>query len=226
MVQTTARIRKGSSRFEIIVDMEAALEFKKSGKGSAIDFLKIEKIFDDANKGNLASKGELENAFGTADPYEVAQEIVKSGEILVNEEHRSAEQEQKIKQIVDAIARNAIDPRTGNPHTPDRIKSAINEARVQIKNVPIDQQIPEIIDAIQKILPIKIQTKRVKVIIPAVHTGRAYGIVNAYKEKEDWKDDGSLEVTVSVPAGMIMDFYDKLNGITHGAAITEEIREE
>jgi hypothetical protein len=34
-----------------------------------------------------------------------------------------------------------------------------------------------------------------------------------------------LEVVVSVPAGMIMDFYDKLNGVTHGAAITEEIRE-
>ncbi len=225
MTQTTARIKKGNAHFEILVNMEVALNFRKTGKGSAIDFLETDRVFDDANKGNVSSKGQLENAFGTSDPYEIAEEIVKRGEILVNEEHRSAEQEQKVKQVVEAISRNAIDPRTGNPHTPERIKSAINEARIQIKNIPVDQQIPEIIDKIQKILPIKIQTKRVKVIIPAIHTGRAYGVVNLYKEKEDWKDDGSLEVVVSVPAGMIMEFYDNLNGVTHGAAITEEIKE-
>jgi ribosome maturation protein Sdo1 len=38
-------------------------------------------------------------------------------------------------------------------------------------------------------------------------------------------NDGSLEVIVEVPSGMIMDFYDKLNGVTHGSAITEEIKE-
>lgn len=225
MTQTTARIKKGNAHFEILVNMEVALEFKKTGKGSAIDFLEIDRIFDDVKKGNVPSKGELENAFGTSDPYQIAEEIVKHGEVLVNEEHRSAEQEQKIKQIVEAISKNAVDPRTGNPHTPERIKSAITEAKVQIKNVPIDQQIPEIVAKIQTILPIKIQTKKVKVIIPAIHTGRAYGVVNTYKEKEEWKNDGSLEVIVSVPAGMIMDFYDKLNGVTRGAAITEEIKE-
>jgi translation elongation factor EF-4 len=30
---------------------------------------------------------------------------------------------------------------------------------------------------------------------------------------------------VSVPAGIIIDFYDKLNSATHGAAVTEEIKE-
>ena len=38
-------------------------------------------------------------------------------------------------------------------------------------------------------------------------------------------NDGSLEVVVSVPAGMVMDFYDKLNSATHGATVTEEIKE-
>ena len=49
---------------------------------------------------------------------------------------------------------------------------------------------------------------------------------NKIKENEKWLDNGDLEVTVKVPAGMIMDFYDKLNSVTHGGAITEEIREE
>ena len=52
-----------------------------------------------------------------------------------------------------------------------------------------------------------------------------YGLVAQYKEKENWLNDGSLEVIVNVPAGIVIDFYDKLNSITHGSALTEEIKE-
>jgi len=44
-------------------------------------------------------------------------------------------------------------------------------------------------------------------------------------ESESWLNDGSLEVIVKVPAGLVIDFYEKLNGVTHGSALTEEIRE-
>ena len=59
-----------------------------------------------------------------------------------------------------------------------------------------------------------------------MHTGKAYGVIAQYKEEEKWKDDGNLEVVVKVPSGMIMDFYDKLNSITHGSALTEELSSE
>ena len=62
-------------------------------------------------------------------------------------------------------------------------------------------------------------------VIPAIHTGQVYGIVNPFKENEKWLDNGDLEVVVNVPAGIIMDFYDKLNNVTHGSAVTEEIKE-
>jgi len=39
-------------------------------------------------------------------------------------------------------------------------------------------------------------------------------------------NDGSLEMIVNVPSGLIMDFYDRLNSVTHGSAITEDVREE
>ena len=73
---------------------------------------------------------------------------------------------------------------------------------------------------------IKISTKKVKITIPAEHTGKAYGVINQYKENENWLDDGSLEVFVDVPSGAIMNFYDKLNNVTHGSALTEEIKKE
>ncbi|MFH1607681.1 MAG: SBDS family ribosome assembly factor, partial [archaeon] len=92
-------------------------------------------------------------------------------------------------------------------------------------NAPIENQIKEIISEVGKIIPIKIETKKVKITVPAIHTGKVYGVINQYKENEKWLDNGDLEIVVSVPSGMIMDFYDKLNNVTHGSAITEEIRE-
>jgi ribosome maturation protein SDO1 len=225
MTQTTARIKKAGNHFEIMVDLEKALKYKK-GESSSQDFLEIDRIFSDSKKGMKASEDDLKESFGTDDVYEIAGRIIKEGEILTTQEYRDAEQEKKFKQIVDFLSRNAIDPRTGNPHTPERIKSAIESSHVNIKNVPIEKQINEIIGTISTVLPIKIETKRIKINIPAVSTGRAYGIINEYKEKENWLSNGDLEVVIKIPAGIVPDFYDKLNSITHGSAITEEIKEK
>lgn len=224
MTQTTARIKKAGKNFEIIVDMEKALAFKK-GQGS-VDFLEIDKIFSDSKKGEVSSSSDLKEAFKTENINDIAEEIVKKGEVLVSQEQRSEEHEKNVRKVVDFLATNSINPQTKNPHTPERIKSAIEEAHINIKNVPIENQIQEIIEQLSKVIPIKFETKKVKVIIPAVYTGKAYGAINQYKEEENWLDDGTLEVIAKIPSGIIMDFYDKLNSITHGSAVTEEMKEE
>jgi ribosome maturation protein SDO1 len=223
MSQTIAKIRRGSSHFEVLVDMDEALKFKK-GESDYLS-LEIDKVFIDSGRGDLASNAELETAFGTSNPLEVGKIIVKQGEVLVNQEHRDEEREKKVKQVVEFLTKNAIDPKTGNPHTSERIKNALEQAHVNIKNVPIENQIQEIIEKISKEIPIKLETKRVRITIPAIQTGKVYGLVTQYREKEEWLNDGSLEVVVKIPAGLVMDFYDKLNSMTHGSAITEEIKE-
>ncbi len=223
MTQTIARIKQAGKHFEIMVDMEKALAFKK-GEGSG-DFLEIDKIFSDSKKGEVSSSSDLKEAFGTEDVTEITEKIVKNGEVLVSQEQRSEEHEKNIKQVVDFLATNSINSQTGNPHTPERIKSAIEEAHINIKNAPVENQIQEIIEQISKVIPIRLETKKVKIIIPAIYTGKAYGAINQYKEKENWLNDGSLEIIAKVPAGIIMDFYDKLNSVTHGSAVTEEVKE-
>lgn len=220
---TIARIRKGSTHFEIVVNMEDALKVKKG----VSDYLIIEgdNVFTDLKKGNRASVAELENAFGTSDINEIGKIIVKNGDVLVDQEHRSEEQEKKIKQVVDFLARNAINPQTGNPFTPERLKTSLQEAHVQIKNIPVENQIKDIVDSLSSIMPIKLEIRRIKVTIPAIQTGRAYGVISQYKERENWLNDGSLEVVVGVPAGLLMDFYDDLNSVTQGSALTEELKD-
>lgn len=222
MTQTLARLKRSGKNFELMVDMENALQFRKG----ETDFLDVgDTIFTDVKKGERASNQDLENAFNTTDSLEIAKKIVKDGEVQTTQEHRDEEQEKRFKQVVDFLARNAIDPTTGNPHTAERIKNAINQSHINIKNTNVENQIKEILDKISSIIPIKLDTKKVKVTVPAVHTGKAYGVVTQYKEHENWLSNGDLEVIVAVPAGIIMDFFDKLNNVTHGSALTEEIKE-
>lgn len=220
---TIARINKGKAHFEIIVSMEDALKVK-DGKS---DYLIVEgdTVFTNVKKGDRASNAELETAFGTNDITQIGIEICQKGDILVDQAHRSQEQEQKIKQIVDFLATNAIDPQSGRPISPERIKAALNDAHVHIKNVPVENQIQDVLAAISSIMPIKIETRKVKVTIPAIQTGKAYGVITQYKERENWLADGSLEAVLNVPAGILIDFYEKLNSVTHGSALTEELKE-
>ena len=225
MTQTLAKIKQIGKNFEIMVDLEKALMFKKN-ESSSTDFLEIDKIFHDSKKGFVASTSDLKQAFGTDDVYEVSGKIVKNGEVLLTQEHRDEKKEAKFKQVVDFLVNNASDPQTGSAISGQKIEMALEEAHVNVKNIPIENQIKEIVSKISEIIPIKIETKKIKITIPATHTGKVYGLINQYKEKENWLSDGSLETTVNIPSGIIMDFYDKLNSMTHGSALTEEIKED
>ena len=149
MTQTIARLKQGGKHFEIIVDLDKALGFKK-GTNQSADFLETDRIFIDSKKGMAASGNDLNEAFGTQDTNSIAEKIVKSGEVLVNQEHRDEEKEKKFNQVVDFLARNSFDPQTKRPHTPERIKSALEESHVNIKNVPIESQINDIVIELNK----------------------------------------------------------------------------
>jgi len=223
MTQTIARLKKGPNHFEVLIDLETAIKFKKGES----DFfsLEIDKVFSNAKRGETSPQDVLEVSFGTNDPLEIGKIIVKKGEVLVDQEHRDEEKEKKIKQVIDFLARNSIDPQTGNPHSSERLKNALEQAHINIKNVPVENQITHILEQLNTIIPIKVETKKIKITIPAIHTGKVYGLITQYKEKENWLNDGSLEVILSIPAGIIIDFYDKLNSMTSGSAISEEVKE-
>jgi len=224
MTQTTARIKQGGKHFEIIVNLEKALRFKKES-GSDVDFLEADTIFTDSKKGFVASNKDLEEAFKTNDVNFITKKIVKNGEVLLNQEYRNEKRDNKVKQVIEFLSKNAVDPKTGTPHTSERIKNALDQAQINIKNDSVESQIGEIIDKLRSVLPVKLETKRIKITTPSIYTGKVYGVISQYKENEKWLDNGDLEMVVSVPSGLVMGFYDKLNSVTHGSAVTEEIKE-
>jgi len=225
MGDTVARLRSGSKIFETMVDLDAAMKLRKGEEVVISEIIRDNLIWTDLKKGMKAGEDDLKKAFGTTEFEKVVEKIVKKGEIEVTQEHRDAETEKRRKQVVDFLVRNAIDSRTNNPFTPDMIDSALNQSGVKIENQPVERQLSKIIESLIRIIPIKIETKKILIKIPAEHTGKVYGIIQEYKEKENWANDGSLEVVLNIPVGLQSDFYDKLNSVTHGSAVTQEIKE-
>lgn len=224
MPNVEARIRIKEKHYEILVDLDEALKIQK-GEGDVTSALQSNQIFYDLKKGTVASESDLKQAFKTSDIYKVAKQIIQKGEVTKTQEFRDEKREEKRKQVVSLILRNAVDQH-GNPYTEDRIKSAIDEVHFNFDSRPPEQQMTELLSKLKEIIPIKVEVKRIKLIIPAQFTGQVYGIIQDYKESEEWLSNGNLEVIISIPAGLSIDFFDKINSITHGAIQSKELKSE
>lgn len=229
MVDIVARLKLKGKTFEIMVDCDSAEALKKQKNVSASsirDVLATDIIFSDFKKGLKFSTDELKEAFGTEDTCEIGARILEDGELLLPMEYREKKREAKFKQIVDFLVKNCLDPRTSAPYTAERISSAMKQAGAKIdENHSADEQALLIVKDLAKIMPIKIETKKIKLIIPPEHVGKIYSLLRAFtREKEEWLSNGSLSCIINLPAGMQIEFYDKLNAVTHGSALTEEIK--
>lgn len=222
MAQTIARIKRNGKNYEILVDLDEALKIKK-GTGNILNAVITDSVFHNLKSGEHASSDDLKKIFDTDIFEKVCEKIIKNGEIVLPSEYIKKEHEQKYKQIVDFIVKNAVD-KNSRPYTPDRIIRVLEESHVNIQNKPIEMQISGIIEQINKIIPIKIEMKRIKITVPSQYTGKAYGIIHPFIEKEEWIANGDLEADIKIGAGLLLDFYDKLNSVTHGSSLAEEMK--
>ncbi|MAG50113.1 ribosome assembly factor SBDS [archaeon] len=223
-----ARLKIGKDIFEILVDCDLAMEFRK-GKSIGLDkILATDEVYKDVKKGQHASEHELKKIFGTDDPREVAIKIIKEGELQLTTTYKNKLRDEKKKQIIDLIHRNAIDAKTGNPHPSERIENAMDEARVNIDELkPAEDQIQAILKEISAIIPIKFESRRIEIIIPAQYAGGSFHILKQYGKvfKEEWQNNGALKVVIEIPAGLQEEFFSKLNNMTHGEIETKVLNE-
>ncbi len=215
----TAKLKTHGQNFEILIDSDKAIAFKSGNITDVKEVLAVEKIFTDAKKGMETSPNALKQCFGTEDVEEVAAEIIKKGDFSLTAEYKQNLREEKRKQIIDLIHRNAVDPKTHLPHPPQRIELAMEQVKVHIDEFEDTQkQMNEIVNKLRPILPIKFEIKEVAVKIPAEFASKSYNVLNSFgkKTKEEWLNDGSLAVIIEMPGGLEEDFYEKINSICHG----------
>jgi ribosome maturation protein SDO1 len=216
---TIARLTKDNEHFEILVKPEKALDYRMEKSSRITEVLAAEIIFADANKGTKVSEETMRKAFGTTDPLKIADEILKKGALQLTTEQRRKMVEDKRKQIVDFISRQAVDPKTNLPHPPLRIENAMAQIRYTIDaHKPVEEQAREIVKLLRPILPLKIEQISVAVRVPAEYSARAYGSLKNFGEikQEEWRADGSWYGIIEMPAGAYASFLNKLGDITKG----------
>ena len=216
---TTARISIAGEPFEILVKPDAALNFKLGRTTNSTNILVIETIFTDAKKGLRPSENKLKDAFGTDDASTIAETILKRGELQLTTEQRRRLIEEKRKQIIAFISRNCLDPRTGFPHPPLRIEQAMKQINLAIDPFKRgEEQAKDVLEELRPILPLKMERLRIAIKIPPEHAPRMLGIVRDFGSlsNEEWQQDGSWIAVVEIPAGLHLNFLERMRNVTKG----------
>lgn len=224
-----ARLKKGGDIFEVDVDPDLAVRFKRGEAIDIHDILKAGKVFKDAQKGLVASETRIQELFGTTDSLEVAKAIIKEGEIQLTAEYRAQLREAKKRRIIDIIHHYGTDPRTKTPHPVQRIEAALEEAKVKIdEHKSAEDQVKDVVDGLKRVLPITFAKKEIWVRIPAQFASKTYSTIKAMSTimREEWKSDGSWEATIEIPGGLEEEFYDKINKATKGNVETKLVKEK
>jgi len=225
-----ARLESHGHQFEVLVEPDAALALRRSEfSGDLEDVIAAEDVFEDAGRGDRPPETALEEVFGTTDPLAIIPEVITGGEIQITAEQRKQMAAQKYRQLVDLIARNAINPQMDDaPHPPDRIDRALEQTDFRIDPMrTVEQQVDDALDALRPVIPIRFDEVTVAVRIPAEHAGAAQARVREYAglDTEEWQPDGAWVGVTTFPAGLQTEFYERVNEWTQGTAETKIIKD-
>jgi len=216
---TLVRYQHGGEKFEILVDPDKGLAYKKGEPLEIENVILIDTIFTDANKGEKASESKLKDEFKTSDPLEVAKIMFEKGTFLLTAAQRKEMTEQKLKQIINIISRTYVDPASKLPHPVMRIENAMEEVRFNVDPFkPAEEQVKELVQLLRPVLPMSSENIQLALKIPPEQAARCFGIVKNYGEikRDEWQKDGSWVAVVELPAAMQLELLDKLGKATQG----------
>ncbi len=222
-----ARLESHGHGFEVIVEADAVEDIREGKEKNILDRLPEETIFKDARKGERASDETVKEVFENEDMASIVRKIVTTGQVQLTTEQRRQMMEDKRKQVIAQIARDAMNPQTKTPHPPQRIELAMKEANVHIDPFkPVNVQVVEVVELLRPLLPISFEKIKMAVKVAATDYGRCYGDIKSFGKitREEWQPDGSWVGIVEIPGGVQTDFMSKLGEKTKGTAETKIIK--
>lgn len=219
-----ARLESHGHTFEVIIEADAVQNIRDGTEENILERMPEESVFKDAKKGARAPVEAVAQVFDTEDISEIVRTIVCKGDVQLTTEQRREMMEEKRRQVIATIARDAMNPQTKTPHPPQRIELAMEEAGVHIdpfKSVSV--QVNEVVELLRPLIPISFEKVRMAVKLTAVDYGRCYGDIKSFGRitNEEWLGDGSWVGVVEIPGGVQTDFVAKLGERTKGAAETK-----
>ncbi|MHA2407146.1 MAG: ribosome assembly factor SBDS [Candidatus Ranarchaeia archaeon] len=210
--------------FELLVDTKLAWDFREGKEVSITDVLMGPHIFYDALRGKQATDMSLRKVFDTEEVLVIAKVIIEKGDLKLTTEQKRKLTEQKRRQVITFLAKNAVNPDTGYPHPPERLDRALTEAKVNIDPFkPAEGQAKEYYKLLMPIIPIRMEQVKIAIQIPSEYTGKGYGIVTRYGSitEEEWQKNGSWVGIVEISGAVQGSLLDELNKLTKGRVQTK-----
>jgi len=219
----TARLERGGSRYEILVDPELVQAWKDDSKSVELsDLLAIEEIWSDAKAGDRPTTEALEGAFGTTDLEACVERILNQGTIQLTTAQRKQMVEDKMKQIVNEISLTATDPKTRLPHPQTRIENALAEARFKPDPfLSIERQVQDAVDILKPVIPLQFITVKLAFKIPGKDYGGVLQLLRDSVQREQWLEDGSWACVIEVPGGMRNEIISRVANRSSGLEVKE-----
>ena len=199
-----ARLEKGGSRYEILVDPELVDEWKKDHTSVSLDdLLATYEIWNDARSGDRPTTDALESVFGSTDLLTCVEKILIDGNIQLTTVQRKNLIAEKRTKIIHQIATTATDPRTKLPHPKTRIELALDEIKFSIDPfLSLERQVQDAIKQLKPVIPLAFITVRLAFKVPGSDYGGVHRLLRESIKKEEWLSDGSWVCVVEAPGGM------------------------
>ena len=207
-----ARLEKGGSRYEILVDPKLVDDWKSNKKSVEIsELLAIEEVWSDARAAERPTSDALQRTFGTTDISICASTILERGNIQLTTSQRKNLVDEKKLQIISEIASTATDPKTRLPHPRTRIENALNEIRFSVDPFKsIESQVGDAVKLLRPVIPLQFITVSLAFMVQGKDYGAVSQLLRDSIQKEEWMSNGNWACVVSVPGGMKNDIIDKV----------------
>ena len=199
-----ARLEKGGSRYEILVDPDLVESWKENPDSvNLTDLLAIDEVWSDAKAGDRPTSEALERVFGSTDLATCVDKILRDGSIQLTTAQRRHMVDERMKQIVSEIAMTATDPKTKLPHPKTRIENALQETRFKPDPfLSVERQVQDAVNILKPIIPLQFITIKLAFKVPGKDYGGVSNLLRDSMQKEQWLSDGSWACVVEVPGGM------------------------
>ena len=218
-----ARLEKGGSRYEILVDPDLVQNWKNNPESVNLsDLLASEQIWSDVRAGDRPSSDALVKNFGSTNLYDCVESILKNGYIQLTTAQRKKIIIDKKKKIINEISSTATDPRTKLPHPATRIENALNEARFSVDPfLSVEKQVQKAVQVLKPLIPLQFITFKLAFNIPGSDYGGVYQLLRSIIIKEEWISDGSWVCVIEVPGGMKNEIISRVSQRSSEAVVKE-----
>ena len=173
-----ARLEKGGSRYEILVDPDLVDDWKEDPSSVDLDdLLAVTEVWTDSRNGERPTSDALEKVFGSSDVLHCVEAILRQGSIQLTTAQRKKMVEEKKLQIINEIATTATDPKTRMPHPRTRIENALEEARFSVDPFKsVESQVSDAVKVLKPLIPLQFITVRLALQWALSHYRRRDGL--------------------------------------------------